>query len=286
MVELVKWSDHYQEASGSVSTFEPVRKQVIAEEITSRLLSLIQERQLGPGDRLPSERELAASMEVSRPSLREALRALSLMNVIETRQGDGTYVSSLEPGLLVEHLDFVLSLDRSAMHHLFEVRRIVEVGIAEIAARRATDAQIALLEDLLLKASGSTPDAEAFLQVDLEIHDLIASAADNPLLSRIMSSLSRLGLASRQHTGAQRRVREQSLADHTAIVEAIKAREEGKEKVILFTYSGHGLMDLTGYEKFLNGELTEYELSDVEMNTSLESLKGFPEANPTKSGRW
>jgi GntR family transcriptional repressor for pyruvate dehydrogenase complex len=209
----------------SALAFEPIRKQAIAEEVSSRLLSLIQQRQLTPGDKLPSERDLAASMEVSRSSLREALRALAMMNIIETRQGDGTYVTSLEPGLLVEHLDFVLSLDRSAMHHLFEVRRIVEVGIAEFAARRATDAQIAELEELLEKASQSTSDAEAFLRVDLAIHDLIAAAAGNPLLSRIMSSLSRLGLASRQRTGVLRSVREQSLVDHAAIVDAIRAQD-------------------------------------------------------------
>ncbi|MCB0245489.1 MAG: FadR family transcriptional regulator, partial [Anaerolineae bacterium] len=76
-----------------MATFEPVRKSAIAEEISARLLSLIQEKQLKPGDKLPPERELAATMQVSRPSLREALRALSMMNVVEIRQGDGTYVT-------------------------------------------------------------------------------------------------------------------------------------------------------------------------------------------------
>jgi GntR family transcriptional repressor for pyruvate dehydrogenase complex len=204
--------------------FEPIKKQGIAEEVSTRLLSLIREKHLKPGDRLPSERELATSMEVSRPSLREALRALAMMNIIEIRQGDGTYVTSLEPGLLVEHLDFVFSLDRSAMHHLFEVRRILEVGIAEIAAQRVTDEQIAHLEVLLERARQSAGDAEAFLQVDLAIHGLITEAAGNPLLARIMSSLSRLGLASRQRTGVLLSVREQSLSDHAAIVAALKER--------------------------------------------------------------
>ncbi|MEZ4768608.1 MAG: GntR family transcriptional regulator [Caldilineales bacterium] len=119
-----------------MATFEPVRKSAIAEEISARLLTLIQEKQLKPGDKLPPERELAATMQVSRPSLREALRALALMNVLEIRQGDGAYVTSLEPDLLVEHLDFVISLDDSTIHHLFEVRRILETGIAQLAAQR------------------------------------------------------------------------------------------------------------------------------------------------------
>ena len=79
---------------------------------------------------------------------------------------------------------------------------------------------------------------------------------------------------------------ETSHAIACTIDEAIKAREEGKEKTIVFCYSGHGLMDLAGYDKFLHGELTDYELSQDEMKVSLDELKPFPAANPNKSGKW
>ena len=130
------------------SAIEPIKKSAISEEISSRLLLMIREKQLSPGEKLPPERELAAMLNVSRPSLREALRALAIMNVIEMRQGDGTYITSLEPELLVEHLDFVLSLDDSTFLQLFEARKIVEVGIASLAAQRITDRQIQELETL------------------------------------------------------------------------------------------------------------------------------------------
>jgi DNA-binding FadR family transcriptional regulator len=208
-----------------LSSFEPVKKTAVSEEISARLLSLVKEKQLQPGDKLPPERELAAAMQVSRPSLREALRALAMMNVIETRQGDGTYITSLEPGLLVEHLDFVISLDDSSLHHLFEVRRIVEVGIAELAALRATPQHIEALESLLGESSVASDDPAAFLQVDLALHDLLADAAANPLLRRIMSSLSRLGLASRRRTAYGIRVREQTVGDHSAIVAAVRQHD-------------------------------------------------------------
>ena len=208
-----------------MTTFEPVRKSAIAEEISARLLSLIQEKQLKPGDKLPPERELAATMQVSRPSLREALRALSMMNVVEIRQGDGTYVTSLEPDLLVEHLDFVISLDNSTLHHLFEVRRILEVGIAGLAAERASDAQIAVLEELLDESVECQQDAAAFLQIDLAMHELMVEATDNPLLRRVMSSMSRMGLASRSRTGASQSVRERTVVDHRSIVAAIKTHD-------------------------------------------------------------
>lgn len=208
-----------------MATFEPVRKSAIAEEISARLLSLIQEKQLKPGDKLPPERELAATMQVSRPSLREALRALSMMNVLEIRQGDGAYVTSLEPALLVEHLDFVISLDDSTIHHLFEVRRILEAGIAGLAAQRATEQQLADLDALFHQSLDCRDDAVAFLQVDLAMHELMAEATGNPLLRRVMASMSRLGLASRSRTGANKSVRDRTVIDHRAIVAAIQARD-------------------------------------------------------------
>ena len=221
-----------------MSSFEPVKKTAITEEISARLLSLVSEKQLKPGDKLPPERELAAAMQVSRSSLREALRALAMMNVIETRQGDGTYITSLEPGLLVEHLDLLISLDDSAMHHLFEVRRLVEVGIAELAARRATDEQIAQLE-ALLNESVAAREPAVFLRVDLAIHELIADMAANPLLSRIMSSLSRLGLASRRRTAFLEGVRERTVEDHCTVVDAIKEHNAELAGRAMLDHLGH-----------------------------------------------
>ncbi|HEC22897.1 MAG TPA: FadR family transcriptional regulator [Chloroflexi bacterium] len=207
------------------SSFGPVKKSGVAEQIIARLLSLIREKQLRAGDKLPPERELAAMLGVSRPSLREALRALSIMNIVEMRQGDGTYISSLEPELLVEHLDFVFSLDDSTFLQLFEARKIVEVGIAALAAQRISDEQIAELEKCLARSSASVGDHQAFLKADLELHELITEAAGNPILSRFMASISRLGLASRSRTVAIPGVPERALEDHRAIVAALKARD-------------------------------------------------------------
>ena len=112
-----------------MAEFVAVDRKVLSKQIAEQLLEMLRERQLRPGDRLPPERELASMMQVSRPSLREALRALTIMNVLEVRQGAGTFVTSLETELLVEHLDFVVSLDDTSLIALFEARRIVELGI-------------------------------------------------------------------------------------------------------------------------------------------------------------
>ena len=200
-------------------------KDTLWEQIAARLLSMLKEKQLRPGDKLPSERELAAMMQVSRPSLREALRALSMMNVLEIRQGAGTFVSSLEPELLVEHLDFVLSLDDSTLIKLFEARKILEVGIVGLAAERITETEIEALEAGLVRSQETVDEPGAFLQADVELHRKITQAAQNPILSRIIDSISQLSFASRQRTVEISGIREQTIEDHRAIVAALKARD-------------------------------------------------------------
>jgi GntR family transcriptional repressor for pyruvate dehydrogenase complex len=205
--------------------FGTVERSGVPEQIAERILQMITERQLKPGDRLPSERELATMMNVGRPALREALRALSMMNVIEIRQGAGAYVSKLDTAQLIQHLNFVFSLDDSSILELFDARKIVEVGIIELAAQRITDEDIADLEASLKNSQATMHDPELFLLADLEMHALIARISRNPILIRFMESIHALGLASRRRTGRLDGVAQQSISDHHRIVEALKARD-------------------------------------------------------------
>jgi len=237
------------------SAIEPIKKSAISEEISSRLLLMIREKQLSPGEKLPPERELAAMLNVSRPSLREALRALAIMNVIEMRQGDGTYITSLEPELLVEHLDFVLSLVDSTFLQLFEARKIVEVGIASLAAQRITDGQIQELETLQTRSVSSAGDYDAFLDVDLELHHIITNAAGNPFLKRFLTSLSRISLASRKRTVTIPGVSRQAAIDHKAIIAALKDRDPEAASRAMLTHLNNvekSFLDQAGTGSFTN----------------------------------
>lgn len=228
-------------------SFGPVKKSAIAEEIISELLSLIRQRQLQAGDKLPPERELAGMLGVSRPSLREALRALSAMKVLEMRQGDGTYVSSLDPHELVEHLDFVFSLDDSTFLQLLQARQIVEPGLAALAARRITDEQLEELEAYLKTSRENIADSRAFLETDRALHELITEAAGNPLLTRFMASISQLSRASRSRTVAIPGVREHTLAAHERIVSALQARDPAEARQAMLDHLNvveHSLLDL------------------------------------------
>ena len=116
--------------------FGTVTRAALPDQIAARVVAMITERHLKPGDRLPPERELAQVMGVSRSSLREALRALSLLGVTEMRQGDGTYLTALDPDALMRPFGLVLALSDGQLQELFEARRVIEPGLAALAAER------------------------------------------------------------------------------------------------------------------------------------------------------
>jgi GntR family transcriptional repressor for pyruvate dehydrogenase complex len=205
--------------------FAVVDRSTLSEEIASRLLDLIRAERLHPGDKLPAERELAAAMHVSRPVLREALRALSIMKVVEIRQGAGTYITALEPQQLVSHLDFVFSKDPVALAQVIETRRIVEVGNVRLAAERITPDQVAALEVLLGQLRAAVGDPEAFSTLDIAFHNAVCDAAGNFLLAQFMAIIDTLAKVSRERTGASRATRDRALGDHHAIVEALRAQD-------------------------------------------------------------
>src|SRR5436190_20889601 len=119
--------------------FKTLRRDAVADQAIETIKEMIVRGDVRAGQRLPPERELAAQLGVSRPSLREAIRALIALNILDSRHGDGTFVSSLEPDLLIKPIDFVLQVNDGGMDALFEARRELEAGIAALAAERATD---------------------------------------------------------------------------------------------------------------------------------------------------
>jgi GntR family transcriptional repressor for pyruvate dehydrogenase complex len=219
--------------------FRTISKSAVAEGIVAQLLSMIREKKLRSGDKLPPERDLAVMMDVSRPSLREALRTLSVMGVIELRHGSGIYVTALEPARLVEHLDFVFSLDDSTYLQLFETRKALEPPICALAAQRITDAEVAQLEECLSRSRMGLTDYEAYLQADLDLHEIIVNAACNPLLQRFMSSLRSLGKASRARTATLPGIVEQTIQDHQSIIQALREHQPEAAHLAMLVHLEH-----------------------------------------------
>ena len=226
--------------------FGTVTRDALPDQIAQRLIALITEKHLKPGDRLPPERELSAAMGVSRSSLREALRALAMLGVAEMRQGDGTYLTALDPETLMRPVGLVLALSGAGLTELFEARKLVEPGLAYLAAERIGDEAA---EELLRCAEASADvlaDADAFMWHDIELHALIAKAADNAILSRLLESVASMGIASRRLTGRQAKVRRSSVRDHLEIAAAIAAHEPEEAKNAM-------LRHLENVERAVNG---------------------------------
>lgn len=192
----------------------------------TRIRDLIAAGELAPGDRLPPEAELAAMVGVSRNSLREAVRALSQANVLDVRRGDGTYVTSLEPPLLLGGLGFVMDLlqDRTLLE-VFEVRRLLEPAATGLAASRIGDAEIQALHKSLERMQSAT-EVEDLVTQDLEFHRSIVRAAGNATLVSILDALATRGLRARiwraiSGGGCQA----WTLSQHALIVEALTNRD-------------------------------------------------------------
>jgi GntR family transcriptional regulator, transcriptional repressor for pyruvate dehydrogenase complex len=233
-----------------------VHREAISDQITERILSLIRQRHLQPGDKLPPERDLAASLGVSRATLRESLRSLAIMNVVELKHGSGTYVTSLEPTLLVENFALVFSLTHNSFLQLIEARKVIEPGATALAAEHSSDEEIAHLEHILKRSRDCLQsNPEGFPELDIEFHVKIAEYSSNALLSRIMQALTRMSIASSQRTastdiGYSTRRIERAIRMHQDILDAIKQRDPELARQ-------HMLGHLTSVEETLRGEMQD-----------------------------
>lgn len=204
--------------------FQPLARRTYVAEAIRTIKDMILDGRLLPGQRLPPERALSEALGVSRPTVREAIRSLQAMHILESRHGAGTFVASLSVEELLRPLQFVLSLAAGGLDHLFEVRLLLEPGAAALAAGRASAEEVAALRDCAARAeAGAVDDPEALLRLDTELHERIVRAAGNPLLEHLWAATSALGAESRAYTVRLPGVRPRTIDEHHAIVEAIAA---------------------------------------------------------------
>jgi GntR family transcriptional repressor for pyruvate dehydrogenase complex len=209
---------------------EPIRPKKISEEIVSQVKQLISKGELKPGDRIPSERDLATMLGVSRPSVREAIMVLEAMGFVESRQGGGTYVKTLTEASIMNPLaKLVEKRDPELLRALAEVRMGLESWSAYLAAQRATDSDVAEMRRLYrimekqAAKGGWSPD------VDAEFHYAITAASHNSLQMHVLDSIHSLFHATIQVALMEFYQQEGHvqllLAHHRDIMEAIAAHD-------------------------------------------------------------
>jgi GntR family transcriptional repressor for pyruvate dehydrogenase complex len=220
-------------------------------EVVAAIQQMILAGDLRAGDRLPTENDLGARLGVSRGPLREGVSALAAMGVLDTRQGDGTYVTSLEPGLLMASLTFAVDVhDTVGAHEFLAVRRVLECEAAALAAMNMDADGLAAAESSVAESEAAAQppaDIERFFKADAGFHRAVAAGAGNPVLAALIAALSgrtaraRLLLAVVDEGALGRTV-----AEHRAVLQAIAGHDPERARLRMEVH-------LVGVEDFLQG---------------------------------
>ena len=201
------------------------------EEVESQIQELIEQHQLRPGDKFPPERELAMQFAVSRTVVRESMRGLEERGLVEVRHGSGVYVAEPSIDSVTDSLALHLRVSASSVMPLLEVREILEVEIAGLAAERATDEDQEEMEKALRREAEFLDSRDEYVEADLRFHELLTRATHNGVLPILLNPLAELLRESRRVTIEPPGSIELSLMGHRQIFEAVKSgdREQARQ---------------------------------------------------------
>jgi len=214
------------------SDFEVVRRNKVYEEVAKQIERLILKK-LQPGDKLPSERELAETLRVSRSSIRDAIRGLELMGLVEPRQGAGTIVREVSADSLVNPFSDALKRRQELVSELLDFRRMLEPPLAARAAAHASPEEISEMEEILARQQEKQAQGDAAVAEDTEFHYSIALASGNSVVLKVLDILMDLLRDTRERSLQVEGRAQKSLAGHKRILAAIKRHDAEAAKAAM-----------------------------------------------------
>jgi GntR family transcriptional repressor for pyruvate dehydrogenase complex len=203
----------------------PLERRSISEQVANRIMAMIKSGNLKSGDQLPTEAQMTVAFGISRPPLREALKALTIMGMLESRQGGRYTVTHLSPSRLVAPFNVMLSVADYNVNEHFEARAIVEVELVRLCVERASREILQRILKLAVDGRAFHQDAVAFRLLDIEFHEALYVGAGNPLLCALAQGLYDLGLDVRRVASTAPGVVEKSVRQHIEVAEAAAARD-------------------------------------------------------------
>jgi GntR family transcriptional repressor for pyruvate dehydrogenase complex len=212
--------------------FETVRRNKVYEEVARQIERLILKK-LQPGDKLPSERELAETLGVSRSSIRDAIRSLELMGMVEPRQGAGTIVREISSDSLANPLANVLKRKEELVSELLDFRKMLEPPLAARAATRVSADEISEMEEILQRQQEKQSLGEAAVAEDAEFHYSIALASGNSVVLKVLDILMDLLRGTRERSLQVEGRPQKSLAGHRRILAALKRHDAEAAKAAM-----------------------------------------------------
>jgi GntR family transcriptional regulator, transcriptional repressor for pyruvate dehydrogenase complex len=198
---------------------------VAPEQVVVRVYDLIKRGELGPGDRLPSERDFAKQLGINRTSLRAGLRSLIAMGVLHPKHGSGTYMSTGPSSLGSEALELLAALHGFTQDEIFEAREHLEVLVAGLAATRATSEHLATMAEELANTFSTLDNPQQFLLHDIRFHRALAAASGNPILATLVGMVSAMHYDRRSRTVNSAGWLRAGADMHQRIYRAIRARK-------------------------------------------------------------
>jgi GntR family transcriptional repressor for pyruvate dehydrogenase complex len=258
------------------SKIKRVTKISISEEIAKQIMDLISKGELKPGDHLPSERELCKDFGASRSSLREALRCLSIVGVLNARVGEGTSVAVDGEKFLRKIIEWRLITERHDIENLLVVRMALEGVSAANTAQRATNEQIEKLRKLVARMQASQKDEKAFAELDLQFHIALAEASGNTLVSDLIALVRSQLVKALHKVLVVPHALPQAYKEHCAIFEAIERRDPDGARIAMQAHLEAHLRRYTGATK--NGSAAEAAINGNPMN-------GLAKAAVTKAAK-
>ncbi|MDF2840109.1 MAG: GntR domain protein [Clostridia bacterium] len=220
--------------------FKPIKTKRVYEQIVEQIKELMNQGDLKPGDKLMSERELSDKLGVSRTSVREALSALDFLGILESKQGEGTFISEVSEHLLIEPLALFMAMDREASLELLEVRKMMESYAAELAAIRANEEDIEKMTKVIGLMEQDFKQKVLGEENDAVFHYNIAEATGNRMLVKMMNLISDLLVqnmrSSRQYMFNKKENAEKLYLQHLNIFNAIKDRKQDLAKQAMFDH--------------------------------------------------
>ncbi|HKK33773.1 MAG TPA: FadR/GntR family transcriptional regulator [Desulfomicrobiaceae bacterium] len=204
------------------------QKAKLHELITSRLRKLIRDGKLKPGDRLPPERKLAELFQVSRNSVREAIRILEDKQILHCRPGSGTFVADIDGESILEAMTEAFESQRTKLEQILEFRQVLEPGVARLAARRISPAALKTLAEIIRKQEEILfRGEENQREMDLLFHQTLVEATGNRVLSTVLDTIGEKIRETRSDSLQSERRARQSIAAHKRIFAALEAGDSG-----------------------------------------------------------
>ena len=212
---------------------KPISKTLVVDQVIDRLIALVVNENLHPGDKLPTERELMTRLNIGRSSLREAIKNLAAVGAVEVKRGSGIFVGNGDTSILARPLAWGMFLSRGNVSQVIEARNVIETALAGWAAERRSEDDLASIGEILDRLEKNQNVKDAYIEYDLKFHLAVANAAQNKILLQFLNIFQHLLQTWMEITYQETQGARESMHSHHQLFAAIQAQDANTARRIM-----------------------------------------------------